>query len=432
MNLRNKKLIPVAILGGLIFIAVVIRMNPPEAPQRRTFDGPQMIVETQAVTTRDYTVMLESYGTVQPRTRSILIAQVGGQIVSVNPNVRNGGFFEEGDILATIDSRDYEADVRIAAASLMDARQTLAEAEARTEQAHEDWARLGNSGEPSDLVMRLPQLEAAKARVISAESSLQKSELRLERTNIVAPFAGRILRKLVDIGQVVGTNTQLAEIYATDNVEIRLPLRNRDLPYIDLPEAYRYETRRDSVGGQVEIISQLGDAAIWEAELVRTESAIDESARQLHVIAMIDDPFGEQIDDRVPLKIGQYVTARLQGKTLGNAIVIPNSTVYQGTYVYVVEDGILRRRNIEIEWQNDNEALVSSGLVPGDVLVTTALGQVTSGIRVSIVGEQPRRPNASIAGEQPRRSDAGNAGEQPRKPNAGKPDPNRQRPGGSK
>jgi hypothetical protein len=100
--------------------------------------------------------------------------------------------------------------------------------------------------------------------------------------------------------------------------------------------------------------------------------------------------------------------------------------------VYVVEDGILRRRNIEIEWQNDNEALVSSGLVPGDVLVTTALGQVTSGIRVSIVGEQPRRPNASIAGEQPRRSNAGNASEQPRKPDAGKPDPNRQRPGGSK
>ena len=84
---------------------------------------------------------------------------------------------------------------------------------------------------------------------------------------------------------------------------------------------------------------------------------------------MIDDPFGEQIDDRVLLKIGQYVTARLQGKTLGDAIVIPNSTVYQGTYVYVVEEGILRRRNIEIEWQNDNEALVSSGLAPDDALV---------------------------------------------------------------
>ncbi len=389
MNLKKIKLLPVAILGGLILIAVLIKMNPPEAPQRRGPAGPQMAVETQAVKTRDYTVVLESYGTVQPRTRSILVAQVGGLIVSVNPNVRAGGFFEKGDVLATIDSRDYEADVRISSASLMDSRQTLAEAEARTEQAREDWARLGNSGEPSDLVLRLPQLEAAKARVISAESSLQKAELDLERTGIVAPFAGRILRQLADVGQVVSTNTQLAEIYATDNVEIRLPLRNRDLPYIDLPESYRYQEVADAAGGEVEIISQLGDAASWEAELVRTESAIDETARQLHVIAMIEDPYGEQIDGRVPLKIGQYVTAKLQGKTLSGALVIPNSTIYQGTYVYVVEDGILRRHDIEIDWQNDNEAIISSGLAAGDALVTTALGQVTSGIRVSIVGERP-------------------------------------------
>jgi len=354
-----------------------------------------MTVETESVATRDYTVMLESYGTVQPRTRSVLIAQVGGQIVSVNPNVRDGGFFEKGDVLGTIDSRDYEADVRISAATLMDARQALAEAEARTEQAREDWARLGNSGEPSDLVLRLPQLEAAKARVISAESSLQKSELDLERTKIVAPFAGRILRKLVDVGQVVGVNTQLAEIYATDSVEIRLPLRNRDLPYINLPESYRYRDAVEDAGGEVEIISQLGDAASWEAELVRTESAIDETARQLHVIAMIDDPYGQQVDNRVPLKIGQYVTARLEGKTISDALVIPNSTIYQGTYVYVVEEGILRRRDVEIDWQNDNEALISSGLLPGDALVTTALGQVTSGIRVSIVGEQARDANAA-------------------------------------
>lgn len=401
MKFKNPKLIPVAVLGGLILIAVLIRLNPPEAPQRRAFSGPQMTVEIRPVATRDYTIVLESYGTVQPRTRSVLIAQVGGEIVSVNPNVRDGGFFEKGDILGTIDSRDYEADVRISSATLMDARQALAEAEARTEQARQDWARLGNSGEPTDLVLRLPQLEAATARVISAESALQKAELRLERTNIVAPFAGRILRKLVGVGQVVSTNTQLAEIYATDNVEIRLPLRNRDLPYIELPEAYRYSDSSDSAGGEVEIISQLGDAASWDAQLVRTESAIDETARQLHVIAMIEDPFGKEVDNRVPLKIGQYVTAKLKGKTLANSIVIPNSTIYQGTYVYVVEDGILRRRNIDIAWQNDDEALITAGLGPGDALVTTPLGQVTSGIRVSIVGEQ--RGNFAAGGSERKR-----------------------------
>ncbi|MCH8070381.1 MAG: efflux RND transporter periplasmic adaptor subunit [Proteobacteria bacterium] len=391
MNFENRKLIPIAIFGGLLLIAVIIRMNPPEAPQRPVFSGPVMTVETQVVAETNYPIVLESYGTVQPRTRSILVAQVGGQIVSVNPNVRDGGFFEEGDVLANIDARDYEADVRIAGALLMDARQTLAEAEARTNQAQEDWARLGNTGEAPDLVLRIPQLKAAQAKIISAESTLQKAELNLERTNIVAPFAGRVLRKLVDLGQVVSPNTQLAEIYATDVVEIRLPLRNRDLPFIDLPESYRYTGVTRKSGGRVEIRSQLGGDESWEAMLVRTEGAIDEIARQLHVIAQIDDPFGRDHEYHAPLKIGQYVTARLEGKTLPHALVIPNNTIYQGAYVYIVENEILRRREIEIAWQNNDEAVIGAGLEPGDILVTTPLGQVTSGIRVTVVGEQGER-----------------------------------------
>ena len=391
MNIKNKKLIPIAIFGGLVLLAVIIRSNPPEAPQRPAFSGPMMTVETRVVAETDYPIVLESYGTVQPRTRSMLVAQVGGQIMSVNPNVRDGGFFEEGDVLARIDARDYEADVRIAEASLMDARQTLAEAEARTNQAQEDWARLGNTGEAPDLVLRIPQLKAAQAKIISAESTLQKAELDLERTNIVAPFAGRVLRKLVDIGQVVSPNTQLAEIYATDVVEIRLPLRNRDLPFIDLPESYRYSDATRKSGSQVEIRSDLGGETSWDAMLVRTEGAIDEIARQLHVIAQIDDPFGRDHEFNAPLKIGQYVTARLAGKTLPRALVIPNNTIYQGAYVYIVENEILQRRYIEIEWQNDAEAVIGGGLQPGDLLVTTALGQVTSGIRVTVVGEEGDR-----------------------------------------
>jgi RND family efflux transporter MFP subunit len=404
MNMPSKKVLPLLIIAALGLVAYLVKSNPPSTPQREPFSGPQMVVDVQPVTRRNYLVRLQSYGTVQPRTRTTLIAQVGGQIVSVNPNVRDGGFFEKGDVLGSIDSRDYEADVRISEAALMDARQSLAEAEARTVQAREDWQRLGNSGDAPELVLRLPQLEAAKARVISAESALQKAKLDLERTDIVAPFAGRILRKLADVGQVVSSNTPVAEIYATDSVEIRLPLRNRDLGFIDLPERYRNAPAEKPPGSKVAIRSDLFDGDTWEAELVRTEGAIDESARQLHVIAQIEDPFGYSGDDRALLKIGQYVTAELTGKTLEDVLVIPNTAIYQGSYVYVVDDGMLQRRDIDIAWQNDDEAIVRRGLDHGDNLVTTPLGQVTSGVRVSITGdlqnkraEQPR--NAGTAGD---------------------------------
>lgn len=406
MNIRSRKVLPLLIIGALGIVALLIKSNPPEVPQREPFAGPQMIVDTQPVTRSDYQVRLQSYGTVQPRTRTTLIAQVGGQIVSVNPNVRDGGFFEKGDVLGSLDARDYEADVRISEAALMDAKQSLAEAEARTGQAREDWQRLGNPGDAPELVLRMPQLEAARARVISAESALQKAKLDLERTDIVAPFAGRILRKLADIGQVVSSNTPVAEIYATDSVEIRLPLRNRDLGFIELPERYRNTQIERPANSRVIIRSDLFDGDSWDAELVRTEGAIDETARQLHVIAQIDDPFGYSGDDRAPLKIGQYVTAELTGKTLENVLVIPNTAIYQGSYVYVVDDGLLHRRDIDIAWQNDDEAIVRSGLEHGDQLVTTPLGQVTSGVRVSTTGEM--RNNRA---EQTKPREAGTAGD---------------------
>jgi len=394
MNLSSKKLIPLGIFAALLLVAALIRLNPPETEQRIIPTGPQIVVEVEPVERRDYQVMLQSYGTVQPRTRSMLVAQVGGQIVAINENVRGGGFFEEGDVLGRIDPRDYEADVRISEASLADARQALAEAEARTQQAREDWERLGNAGEAPELVLRIPQLEAAKARIKSAESALQKAKLDLERTKIVAPFAGRVLRKLVDLGQVVSPNTQLAEIYATDVVEIRLPLRNRDLGFIRLPESYRFGSVGEDDRIAVTIRSDLIGNEEWPARLVRTEGAIDEAARQLHVIAQIDDPFGHGSEGRSPLKIGQYVTAEIEGDRLSDVLVIPNNTIYQGSYVYVVENGLLQRKDITIAWQNDDDAIVDSGLEHGDQLVITPLGQVTSGLRVRIAGDKAMNAGA--------------------------------------
>jgi len=384
MKKVTKFLIPVSIIGILLTLALVIQANPPESPQRFAPPAQEMVVNAAPVRLQDYRIQLESYGTVQPRTKTTLTAQVSGQIVFVNPNIRDGGFFNKGDVLVSIDPRDYEANVRIAQAVLMDARQALADASARTELAREDWRSLGNEGEPPALVLRLPQLEAARAGVISAEATLKRAELELERTRIVAPFAGRVLQKGADIGQVVSPNTEIAVIYATDSVEVRLPIRNRDLEYIDLPELYRDVASVDT-GVDAQIVSDLIGRTVWDATLVRTEGAIDQSARQLHVIAHIEDPFSKTADGRPQLKIGQYVTAIMAGHTLRDVLVIPNAAIYQGSYVYVVENDVLQRRNIEISWQNDRDAIVKHGLGDGDILVTTPLGQVTSGVRVSAV-----------------------------------------------
>ncbi len=391
-----KMIVPVGIISLLLGMAMIIKSNPPEQPQRFAPVERAMVVTAMPLQSQSYAIQLQSYGSVQPRTQTTLTAQVSGQIVYVNPNVRDGGFFNKGDVLVSIDPRDYAANVRIAEAGLMDAHQALADVTARSEQAREDWKNLGNKGEPPALVLRVPQLEAARAGVISAEASLQKAKLALERTNIVAPFAGRVLRKNADIGQVVSNNSEIAAIYATDSVEVRLPIRNSDLEYINLPEIYR-DIDASSMGVDARIVSDLMGRAVWDATLVRTEGAIDQSARQLHVIAQINDPFSSSGGGRPQLKIGQYVTAMLKGHTLQDVLVIPNSAIYQGSYVYIVEDGFLQRRNIEIAWQNDHDAIIEEGLVNGEILVTTPLGQVTSGVRVTVDMDEAL-PTIEIAG----------------------------------
>ncbi len=386
-----KRLLPIAIFAGLIAIAALILENPPQAQRGGPPTGPRMVVEVESVKRGPYAIAVQSYGTVQPRTQSMLVAQVSGQIVDVEPAFRPGGFFQADDVLVTIDPRDYDANVKIAEATLMDAAQVAAQEQARSEQALIDWERLGGGEPPSDLVLRKPQLAAAEARVASARSALAKARLEFERTVIRAPFAGRLLRQLVDRGQVVNNGAQLAEIFASDYVEVRLPIRNSDLPYVDLPES------GNAAQPAVTFASELGDVR-YEGRIVRTESAIDTSSRQLHVIAQIDDPFGlESAVNERPIKIGEYVTAEIKGREMRSALVIPSAVIYQNTYVYVVEDDVLQRRDVIVDWQNGRDAIIRSGLETNDQLVTTALGQVSSGTRVQIADSTRRPPPRRVS-----------------------------------
>ncbi len=393
MHVIIRILIPVVVIGGAIAVAVWLMANPPAVAKRRGPPAPQLHVDTLTIERVSYRVLVESFGFVQPRTQSELVAQVGGQITAVSTNFRDGGFFEAGERLLLIDPRDYEIGVKIAAAELVSQRQALVEERARVAQALRDWQRLGDGGEPPSLVSREPQLRAAEAAVAAAEGALDQARLALERTAIIAPYAGRIRSRSADIGQVVTAGTTVASIYATDAVEIALPIKNRDLAFIALPEGRSGEAD-DSL--DVTIRSKLSPATSWPARLVRTEGAIDTDSRQLRVVARIDDPFASARSGGADMKIGEYVVAGIQGRELEDVIVIPNSSIYQGTYVYVVEDGLLVRREVVLAWRNASDAIVESGLEPGDRLVVTALGQVSSGTRV-----RPLKPAAARGGAAP-------------------------------
>jgi multidrug efflux system membrane fusion protein len=269
-----KRFLPWIILIAFGGAAWFILKNPPSVKRGPPAVESTMSVETQVIAPQTYSLLIDSYGKVSPRVESDLISQVSGTVTRVNSNFRAGGFFEKGDELLRIDDRDYQAELAAAESELMAARQTLSEEQSRSDQAKADWKRLGNGKKVPDLVARVPQLNAAKAAEAAAKASVNKAKLNVERTRVRAPFAGRVLTKSADLGQVVSSGTTMATIFAIDYLEVRLPIQSRDLPFIDLPEHYRGDQNNPETLPKVTFVSDLIGREEWQGELLQTEGAI--------------------------------------------------------------------------------------------------------------------------------------------------------------
>jgi len=372
-------LLPLIVLSAGIAIASSLIATAPKT-ERKPPQVPIPAVQIQELQPEAYLVKVESRGTVSPVTSSSLVPEVSGRIIEVAPNFRNGGFFSTGELLLQIDPRDYQNAVTIAQAELAVQRQALAEEQARSAQALTDWQKLQLAGEPDPLVLRIPQLETAQARLAAAEARLRQARLDLQRTSIRAPYAGRILEKNVDIGQYVSAGSNLADIYASGSVEIRLPITSEQQAFLDLPE-----NGQTKEGARVEFIARIGQREErWPGRLVRTEGSVDIRSRQLFVVARIEDPYRRH-DERTPLKIGQFLEAEIFGRTLEQVFVIPRQAVRGEHTIYLVDaDNRLQRRELEVVWR-DRQNLISRGsLQAGERLSLTTLPFAADGIEVRI------------------------------------------------
>ena len=365
-------LLPLVVLGGAGFLAYWIISTKPE-PRQRNFTPGATQVEVFVLKPSNYQVELETQGTVRARTESTLIPEVRGRILEIGANFREGAFFEEGDVLMRIDPRDYQTEMVVADANLAQMQLALSEEEARAEQAYEDWKRLGLGDEPGDLVLRTPQLKRAKANVSSSEARLETAKRNLEKTEIKAPYAGRILTKNVDVGQYVSPGNQMAEIYAVDFAEVRLPLTETQLTFLDLPEIYRGEQPDFRDGPNVTLSSNVADKTHeWNGRITRAEGSFDTRTRQLFVISQVRNHYGRTDDEKPPLKVGSFVKAKIRGAILENVFVVPRRLLRENSFLLTVdENDTLRRKTVDIVWQNDSSIIVDGGLEPGDRICLT-------------------------------------------------------------
>jgi len=387
-------LLPIAILAVCGWYGWWLIANKPEM---RAMETKPVLVTVEGMTLKKttYPVRVASQGAVQPRTRSTLLPEVSGMIVEVSPTFRPGGFFEKDEVLVKLDPVDYETTVIVAKAAVALAKVTLAEELAKSEQALENWKTLGRQGTPSELVSRAPQVARAQADVASAEARVIKAERDAQRTIIRAPYAGQVLEQAVDVGQYVSQGTVLGRIFATDFVEVRLPLPERESQHVKLPQ--RYRDANDALpAAKVQLRTQAaGKTITWDGRLVRVESALDESTRQTTAVAQIDNPFAKRADGAPPLKIGQFVEAEIEGDPLNDVFIIPRSAVRAGNEIILITpQHTLKRMFVEPVFGTAKHLVVAANTAKapkeGDVLCLTPIPFPADGARVTpVIDGQP-------------------------------------------
>ncbi len=369
----------------------------PPAPRHRP---PQKLKTERLVLERtSYPVVLESQGSVRAHHNTTLMPLVAGTIQTIHPSFEDGAFFKKGDVLAELDPSDLEAAHVAAESRLARAEALLAQEEARAKQARLNWEDIGYEEEPSPLVLRVPQLKEARANVTAARAEVDQTARNLERAMIRAPFDGRVRTRLIGLGQAVSANTALGEVYPTDFAEVRLPLSPLQLNFVSLPsregDPPLAVTLTDALGAPSDTPNQ------WDARIVRTEGALDETSRELFAIARIDDPFGLE-SGKPELRIGQPVRARIEGIVLEDVFVLPRSALRGVNRVYLItpdeEDGpVIERADIQPVWSTAEVLVVRDGLEAGDWLAVSRLPYAPNGAPVEIVEPVAEPPAAAEA-----------------------------------
>ena len=377
---RHKKwLLPVTVLVVAYGMATVIRNAGPEI-EVITPEPQPLVVRVITAQPEHVRLTIGSQGQVNAEHMIDLVSELQGSITRVAPAFVTGGYFRTGDVLLEIEATDYElARVR--------AEARVAE-EIETMEIEKSEAELAAEGL---FPMREARVASAEARVQSARAELAQAEADLRRTKIRAPFDGRVLFTQVDLGQYLNKGQALGRLYSTGIAEIRLPLTDQQLGYLDLPFGARPTddlpeinvTLRAEVGGR---------ATEWIGRLHRMEGAVDPDNRVWYAVVRVDDPYGLQHpEQQAPLAVGLFVEAEIEGRVVPGVFRLPRAALRNGNNVLIADtENRLRRRKVDVLRTDFESALISSGLEAGERICVSPVEAFVDGLLVKIVtGSEP-------------------------------------------
>lgn len=364
----------------LFIVAAALLMNTKDVPEQKPEEMPIPIVDVTQVEQKTVSLNLPSYGIVTPKYKTQLVTEVQGRMLTISPLFVAGGIVKKGEQLAQIEPSDYEADLMQAEATLAQATAALNEEIARGEVAKIEFKDF-DKGLPPELGLRIPQLKKEQANVKYAQAALARAQRNLERTVIRAPFDGIIKARNVDLGQYVTLGVNLGELYDTRIAEIRLPISNDDLAYLESV---------DNPDTEVTLSASLaGKMNSWVGNIIRSEGVIDADNRMVYLVAEIKDPYLREHKKQgsLPLKYGSFVNAVIKGRTVDGIVKLPRYVVRNEHVALINDKNIVEMRHVNVVRSDLEHVFIKDSLKTGERVAISHFNNMANGQLVKVIGE---------------------------------------------
>lgn len=374
-----KYLKPLLIIGAATLIAFVLYILGQVSPLPVEEPAP-LDVNVQILIPIDYEVKIKSTGTTTPITQTILTSEVGGEVIYRSKKFSEGSSVIIGEILAKIDDTDLQLQYKNALLQLASAEVQFAVQQAEAEIAQEAWKQVGE-GAAQDLTAKKPQLKQAKAALEVAKAQVQSAEKKLNKTEITAPYTGRIKDINIDLGSTILPGQPVGSMYTSNEIEVTLSIKDSDLRFLDIPMDGR---KLNPDQKSLVVIKSLykGEMQEWSGNLERVDGVIDPMTRMIKLIANFKNNF---IEDTKPiLPIGLFVEAEVSGKRLIDVFMIPNTALTpNGELLVVNQDNTLEIRKVKIITKMKDHIIVKKEIKAGERVVVSKLSIATNGMLVN-------------------------------------------------
>lgn len=366
------------LLAGAILTAVIF-LTEPKAVQEGATRETAMLVDVIDVNRGSYFPVIIATGTIEPAQDVVLSPKVGGEVVRLAPVFTPGGNVRKGQVLLQIESADYENTLLMRKSDLRQAEADLTLEMGRQHIARQDYQLLEESvkGANESLVLREPQLNAARSRVEAARAAVQQAELALGRTIVKAPFDAHVISRNVHIGSQVSPGEELGRIVGMDVYWAVVSMPVSKLRWVTFPQGANQR------GSEVRIRNR----SSWKEDeyrlgyLHKLVGALDNQTRLARMLVIIPDPLAleKANQGQRPLIIGEFVEASVTANEIRDVVRLSRDYIRKDETVWVMKNGKLNISKVNVVFTDNQYAYISNGLNEGDKVVVTNIATVVEG-----------------------------------------------------